>query len=395
MPSCYKRYDEGYNFGCGPSWYENRTTVDLTTFSHDPSNASRALLGFNGWYQQRWGNVIWINPNLDMGYAIAYYSSTEYHGIKIDKTIRRWTGCPSNGSYVDRETSGSFTGTISNTDSSIKCFGVTRNKTTDPWPGFSNQESCWIEISLPNTHKILPPKDLQGDIGTFNINEVNVSATVSSWSDNPNIKGIPYTLGGGANWNWGFKIMQGTTLIKEVYLAGDNSLSKNYKFTNLNLISNTAYTIHYFARNDFQQEITATRNFTIPEAPSEITVSNIVEKPSEVNAKASLERFGTNTAKWDFYIKEMNGTLIKTNSITFGTNKTPSFSFNGLNLKLGKEYRLEAKCTNTANLSTIGNATFRLYLGWIVPPTGTPKKIIQAKVIDSTSVKDIVKIKTT
>ena len=391
MAHCYTQYNANENFNCPcRSWYASDLTVNLMDFKHNPNNASQAILTFNHSYKYTYGCVQWVDPSQWMKACIMYSSSTGTNQEKARQDRQRWSGC---GNLAElNQTNGSFEGTITSSDSQITCTGAEANRADRPW-SFSGPDYCSVTIPLPLTHQVRPPQYISISANDIKFNQVKAKINIHSWSDNPNIKGVPYTLGGGANWNWHFKLLLGTTLIKEQYYPANNELVKEHLFDNLNLSPSTTYTIIGEARNEFQQQISGNFTFTTPKAPSPIQITPIQVKPNNIEFKAKVDEFGTPTAKWDYTIKDSNGNLLFTNFINNSNNLNPTFSFNGP-FKMGREFILEVKCTNSAGYYSIGTKNIRIYLGWVVPPSGNAKKILEGDIITSFSNKRINNIKT-
>lgn len=392
MANCYKRFNEGA-YNCGGSYYISDITSNVTAFAHNTSNAAYANLTISNTYKYTYGNIAWANPNAGNNcLRLCYTSSVENKVQKLYREDARWTGCW----YGDKTNilSGNFTGVISASDSTVKVIGEGKNYPSASWYGTAtgDKDFCDVTITLNNNQKILPPKGLNAQIQSYTRTTLKTTASITSWSDNTNIKGTPYTQGGGRTWNFMAEIKAAkdtsSTTIKRIEKNTGNTMNATWNFTGLELAQNTTYWVRYVVSNEFQQIQETWLSFTTPKVgPMTVTIGTYNRK--RVNFTASVPSIASTSANWTFRLKNVNHTVLATKTVQ-NTTTLSHTSFFDYDLLLGKDYIVEAVVINKEDFSASGQALFHMYMGWVVWSNGTKKRIGQGKIITTSSSKEII-----
>lgn len=245
-----------YVYCNGRSWYEENMDTSYSNFRHNPNNASQAhiTLTSSNSYVIHW--VQWVNPNPFIGSSAWFQTSVQGLTGFAYGSRQRWGNCIEvTGAYG----SGTATAAIGTGDTQIRIENWCTNDTSN-WRSWY---TCYTVEDLTTNYRITPPTGLASSISSFSTNNLKCSASISSWSANTNIKGTPYTSGGGRNWNFMAEIKNGNTVLYRQEKNTGETKSCSWDFTNLNLPTETNLTLRVVVSNDYQQTQEKTSTFKI------------------------------------------------------------------------------------------------------------------------------------
>lgn len=257
-------------------------------------------------YEYYWGDYLYCNgagPYSERGYFEAYptsftrkTASTATVSVHVATELcRAWVRWSQPGRYIWQETlvDGNIVGRSNGqqwdncssgwgnclTHSGTYSFEQTsNNRTTLGINGRSAYQASWGEVSfywsvdngwsnlnltLDNNYRILPPTGLTGQIVSKHHDRVIARCTLNSWSANANIGGTPYTGSGGRNWNFRAVLKNGSTVIKTLTQNTGETKTATFNFTDLDLPTDTTFTIEFTASNNYQQTISTSVTFQV------------------------------------------------------------------------------------------------------------------------------------
>lgn len=237
--------------------------------------------------------------------------------------------------------------------------------------------------NLPNNLRILPPTGLSVTFPTSIGN--NLSASISKWSSNSNIGGVPTNLPNAKYWNWAVDLLDknGNMLAHYADNKGSSksvSLPTNAFYTASGLPgssaaagsryytkANMAYKLRVVVNNEFnqQQQSTSSTIYTKPPAPS-VTITSCVYDPATKKcvltfdwSKASDGGAYTETVKYDVYDAAgkyyVTGGTLKT--VTGGAAASGS-GVTVTGLASGEQIFVKVYVTATSGTSTTTKSTY-------------------------------------
>lgn len=230
------------------------------TWSRNSADSGKISIGLYGFHAYR--NVRWISPG-QATYVRVLINGTSYGQASGPATYHDCSGGDAMG--VGVSATADLIQTPSNPYGHLQfdigyCWGADShyfsvNSDLGVWPA---------EYDLGNDFKVLPPKNLTGSVTNSSFRTVTATASIGSWSDNTNIKGTPYTSGGGRTWNFRAQIKNGSTVLAEKTLNTGETKSGTFNFTDLNLPIDTNLTMHFTCSNNYQQTVDYDVTFNIP-----------------------------------------------------------------------------------------------------------------------------------
>lgn len=254
MAECNGTQWDGSDYGCGSNtYYTFHARTDFSNFRHYSGDASQALLSINYDFNYYYWNIKWAtSAGRTVAGALWYRSSVATgDGWRFaEATIARWYGCcgqcgtSGSGNYYDAR--------ISASDTRVYVDMYDTNW-VENW-GWHDTLDCQITYDLPTNMRITAPTGFTATLGSYSLTSLHCEASIASWSNNTNIKGTPYTSGGGRSWNFMAEIKNpaGTSLYRIEKNTGETK-SCSWDFSGMNLPVNTTLTLRIVVSNDYQQ----------------------------------------------------------------------------------------------------------------------------------------------
>lgn len=244
---------------CGSNKYGERHYRWADVISFTRRDASTANVTVEA-YVQYWNRYIrWVNPN-GWSRIWAVFNGVERGYGELQPHPDDCSGSWVNG--VNTRQQYTFTQTSSNI-TNIQIDTRCGYQTTAGGHYFtaSGDGFGYLDLPIPTNYQILPPTGLTGSITSQNPAKVTATASLGSWSTNPNIKGTPYE----STWNFQARIMNGTTVVATVTRNTGEAKNATFEFTGIALKSGINYHIEITAKNDYQQtQVINTGTFSFP-----------------------------------------------------------------------------------------------------------------------------------
>ena len=227
-----------------------------------------------------WQDPTWERNSKDSGKIKVQYNV--YHAYQcvrwitpgqptyLQAIIEDWTSGKTNGSNTFHDCGGgdamgitaTGTGELIQTDSNP--YGTLHYDIRMSWGWNDNKFTFYEDLGyypatyeLDDDFKISKPQTMTGSISFADPRKINCSCSIDKWSKNKNIKGTPYTDGGGRNWNFRAQIKVNGTVVYEITQNTGETKSADFEFTDLTKLKDvpldTDVVMHFTCSNNYQQ----------------------------------------------------------------------------------------------------------------------------------------------
>lgn len=239
------------------------------TWERNSADSGKIKIPIYGYHAYR--GTGWVSPGPDKKWVGVLINGTEYvtSGRTGLEPVRECSGNDTCGIGVSgtAELIQTSDNPYSNIKQDVKVYWIGASGNTNTFTLNSDTGEWAADFNLTNDFKVLPPKDLSGSVTSVKATKVTATCNLGSWSDNSNIKGTPYTGGGGRDWNFRAQIIYNNSVVYEITKNTGETKTATFEFTDLaklNLFpTGVPVTMRFTASNDYQQTISYDTTFTL------------------------------------------------------------------------------------------------------------------------------------